>query len=91
MKKENIINKKNIPFGKGWGIAGFILGLLSIFLGVIGLIPAILGLIFCIIQFKKGKTGLAIAGLILSIIGIVNGIAAIFVWSFIKYLMGSAT
>ena len=71
MKKENIINKKNLPFSKGWGIAGFILGLISIFIGVLGLIPGILGLIFCIMQFKKGRTGLAIAGLILSIIGIV--------------------
>lgn len=72
--------------GKGFGITGFILSLLSIIslflsLGLISslvssifaLIFGILGLIFCIIQLKKERTGLAIAGLVISIIGIAIG------------------
>ncbi|MDP3026490.1 MAG: hypothetical protein Q8N63_02190 [Nanoarchaeota archaeon] len=67
-------NKNSI----GLGIAGFILGLLSILLFLsIGVILAIIGLILCVIQIKRNKTKLAIAGLILSIIGIIVGIIMI--------------
>ena len=78
--------------GKGLGIAGFVLSLLSIlFLSMpfLGLILAILGLIFCIIQLKKKKTGLAIAGLVISIVGTILGLIeiamVIWIWSFLKY------
>lgn len=59
--------------GNGFGIAGFVLGLCSVILfwiWFLGGIFAVTGLIFSIIQLKRHKTGLAIAGLVLSIIGI---------------------
>lgn len=55
----------------GLGVAGFVLGLLSIILLKNGGLFAIIGLIFCSIQIKRNKTKLAIAGLILSIIGLI--------------------
>ena len=57
----------------GFGIAGFILGLLgslSFLLPIICIPLSILGLVFSAIQIKRNKTKLAIAGLILSIIGL---------------------
>lgn len=68
---------------RGFGIAGFISSLLSIaslFLsmgalsGILGLIFGILGLVLCVIQLKKQRTVLAIAGLVISIIGIIAGV-----------------
>tara|TARA_Y100000310_G_scaffold69734_1_gene65291 strand:+ start:870 stop:1205 length:336 start_codon:yes stop_codon:yes gene_type:complete len=92
MKKENKIKKQNIPVSKGFGIAGFILSLialLSLFVvSYVGIVLAILGLIFCIMQFKRGKTGLAIAGLVLSIItlsiGIIMIVAIVIIWQAVK-------
>jgi len=74
--------------GRGLGIAGFVFSLISllflILFAPIGLILGIVGLILCIIQLKKQKTGLAIAGLVISIISIILCILAIialiFVW-----------
>ncbi|MAH48363.1 hypothetical protein CMI37_21240 [Candidatus Pacearchaeota archaeon] len=71
----------------GFGIAGFVITLVSIVIGIF--IPfvnglSILGLIFSIIQMKKHRTGLAIAGLVLGIIGVllfVSQIAVFFIWS----------
>ena len=68
--------KKNIS--TGFGIAGFVLGILSVVLFTfwgIGIILGILGLIFSIIQIKRYKTNLSIVGVILSIIGIILGIS----------------
>ena len=72
----------------GFGIAGLVMGILSIVLSCagIGIFPAILGLIFSIIGIasKNKKKGTAIAGLVCCIIGIILGflsaslIAAIF-------------
>jgi len=49
---------------RGFGIAGFIISLGSIIFmflfPILGILLGIVGLILCIIQFKKGKTGLAI-------------------------------
>lgn len=56
--------------GEGLGIAGFVFGIISIFLGPIGFIPGIVGLILSSMQLNKKKTGLAIAGVVLSVIGI---------------------
>jgi len=66
--------RKNVV---GFGIAGLILGILSImagfspFLWIVGLILGIVGLILSIKQRKINPNGMAIAGLVLSIIGIV--------------------
>jgi hypothetical protein len=76
-----------VQSSNGFGIAGFVISLVSLVFGffiplVFGL--SILSLIFSIIQMKKHRTGLAIAGLVLSIIGIillVMQIAVVFIWS----------
>lgn len=73
VEEEKEVNQPK-EYGNGFGIAGFILGLLSVLLIWFfspAWILAILGLIFSIIQLKKKKTGLAVAGLVLSIIGII--------------------
>lgn len=63
--------------GKGLGIAGFVLSLIGIvflILFPLALVLGILGLIFSIIQLRRNKTGLAIAGLVISIIVIIGAI-----------------
>ncbi len=74
----------------GFGIAGFVLGLLSVLMFwfyFFGLAIAIMGLIFSILQLRAHKTKLAIAGVILSGLGILLGIfmvvAFIVVWKMI--------
>ena len=57
----------------GLGTAGFVLALLSIFLGWIpgvGWILWILGLIFSSCRISKSPRGLAITGLVLSLLGL---------------------
>jgi len=69
---------------KGFGISGFVLGILSVlgfFVFFLSLPMAILGLIFSILQLRENKTGLAIAGLILSIIGIIASSVIIFLFT----------
>lgn len=62
--------------GEGLGISGFTLGIMGIiFAGWIGLIIAIIGFIFCAIQQKQNKTGLAKTGIILNIVGFVISVA----------------
>ena len=73
IKRTAKSNKGDYVYSKGFGIAGFVLGLISIpaaFTLIFGIILGILGIVFSILQFKRQKTGLSIAGLILSIIGI---------------------
>jgi hypothetical protein len=71
-----------------FGIISFVFGVLSILIvfltllailaPAVGLVLSILGLIFGIVQVKKGKTGLAVWGIVLSAIGlIVNGLIVI--------------
>lgn len=67
----------------GLAIAGFVVGLISIFVNLYT-ITGIIGLILSIIGFKKSKQtekgkGLAIAGICCSIVGIIIGIIAIIV------------
>lgn len=66
-----IINKL-LKKSNGIGKAGFILAIIALFLGqmpVIGWIIWVLGLIFSIIGIFKVPRGLAIAGLVISLIG----------------------
>jgi uncharacterized membrane protein len=71
-----------------FGIAGFIISIISIifaiFIPILGLILGIVGLILCIIQLKKEKNGLAIAGLIINILAIaiviINLISSLVIW-----------
>lgn len=59
----------------GFGIAGFVVGLLSLYLGIYFCIASIVGLVLSIVgltQTKKYRlSGFAIAGLVLSIISLV--------------------
>lgn len=62
------MTKKQI--GKGLGIAGFVLSIVSVFFFIVPIlliIGEVLALIFSISQMKKKSTGLAIAGLVISI------------------------
>lgn len=71
MKKED--SAKDNKFG----FASFMLGLFSVmffFLVIPSLIMGIVGIIFAIIQLRKGKSKWAIAGLVLSIIGLAGAI-----------------
>lgn len=61
------------PGGKGFAIASLVLGIVSLFTCCIGLIPSVLGLVFGIISKSRQSenNGMAIAGIIISSIGIV--------------------
>ncbi len=69
-----VTNGQDIPEAKGvngLGIAGFVVGLLSLFLGFLFCLPAVTGLIISIlavmdVKKRKSCNGLAIAGLVLS-------------------------
>lgn len=67
-----IINQ--VKKSNGLGTAGFVLALVAIFLGwvpVLGWILWLLGLIFSFIGVFRMPKGLAIAGLVISFIGII--------------------
>lgn len=62
------------PKTNGMGVAGFVLALLGLFLGwvpVLGWILWVLGLIFSVIGVFRTPKGLAIAGLIITFIGLI--------------------
>ena len=78
--ENNVLNQGN-QSNNGLAIAGFVVGLFSIFLNFY-CITGIVGLILSIVGFKKSKEtekgkGIAIAGIICSIIGIIVGIIGI--------------
>lgn len=69
---------KKTEAGTGEGIAGFILGILSIiFAGWFGLVLGVIGLVLAFMQRKKLKTKLSTAALVLNIIGIVLSILVV--------------
>lgn len=64
----------NQPSSNGLGTAGFVFSLITLFLGwipVLGWILWFLGAIFSLIGVFKAPRGLAIAGLIISFIGLI--------------------
>ena len=68
-----IVNHVEKP-SNGIGTAGFVLALLNLFLGwipVLGWILWLLGLIFSGVGVTRKPKGLAIAGLVISLIGII--------------------
>lgn len=82
MKKECECGCCNNSFG----VASFILGLLSIVFGValVGIIFGILGLIFGIVQYKKMKNAWAIWGIVLSGLGIL--ISVLVIWKLVIFV-----
>ncbi|PIV57938.1 MAG: hypothetical protein COS14_12230 [Bacteroidetes bacterium CG02_land_8_20_14_3_00_31_25] len=71
---QTIIINQQQKKSNGLGTAGFVLALIALFLGwvpVLGWILWLLGLIFSFIGVFKKPKGLAIAGLVISLIGII--------------------
>ena len=71
---QTIIVNQQEKKTNGIGTAGFVLALIALFLGwvpVLGWILWILGLIFSFVGVFKAPRGLAIAGLVISLIGII--------------------
>lgn len=71
---QTIIIKQEEKKSNGIGTAGFILALIGIFIGwlpVIGWIVLFLGLLFSFIGIFKSPKGKAIAGLVISIVGLI--------------------
>lgn len=67
-----IVNKREIK-SNGIGTAGFVLALIALFFGwvpVLGWIVWVLGLIFSFVGIFKVPRGMAIAGLVISLFGI---------------------
>lgn len=72
-KQTIIINQQPSP-SNGVGVAGFVLALIAVFFGwvpVLGWILWLLGLILSACGIFKVPRGLAIAGLVISLIGLI--------------------
>lgn len=72
--KQTIIIQQPVSRSNGLGTAGFVLALIALFLGWIpflGWIVWLLGLIFSACGMFKAPRGLAIAGLVISLIGVI--------------------
>lgn len=73
-KQTIIINQQPASRSNGVGTAGFVLALIALFLGwipVLGWILWVLGLILSACGVFRNPRGLAIAGLVISLIGII--------------------
>lgn len=73
-KQTIIINQQSVARSNGLGTAGFVLALIALFLGWIPFLGWILWLLGVILSFCgvfKTPRGLAIAGLVVSFIGII--------------------
>lgn len=71
---QTIIIHQQVKKSNGTGTAGFVLALIGLFLGwipVLGWILWILGLIFSFVGIFKKPKGMAIAGLVISLIDII--------------------
>ncbi len=90
---NNTYSTPNTPLtnnnSNGFGIASLILGICSIAICCcygVGAIPAIIGLILGILQNKKNANGIATAGIVLGIIGILlNAVYLIYMVVFLSY------
>lgn len=69
-----IVNQTEAKPSNGIGVAGFVLALVALFLGWIpflGWLLWLLGLIFSAIGVSKKPKGLSIAGLVISLLGLI--------------------
>lgn len=72
--KQTIVVNQQPSNSNGLGVAGFVLALITLFLGwipVFGWILWLLGLIFSACGLHKAPRGLAIAGLVISLIDLI--------------------
>ncbi len=81
--REESKNKEN-----KYGIACFIFGLISL-IPFVGIITGIIGIVLYYLQKKVYNNGLNLAGLILSILGLVESISFIFFYVSVRYVMMS--
>uniref|UniRef100_UPI0040470DB6 hypothetical protein n=1 Tax=Mariniflexile sp. TaxID=1979402 RepID=UPI0040470DB6 len=89
-QRQTIIVNQQKSESNGTGTAGFVLALIALFLGwipVLGWILWILGLILSFVGIFKNPKGLAIAGLVISLIGL---ILLIFIFAAGLAILGSA-
>lgn len=71
---QTIIVNQQENKSNGTGVAGFVLALIALFLGwipVLGWILWLLGLILSFVGIFKNPKGLAIAGLVISLLGLI--------------------
>ena len=68
---------KTMGDGSGFAIAGFIASILGLFILPIVFLP--LGIVFSALGLKSGKKGLAIAGLVIGIVGVLLTLALILI------------
>ena len=71
---QTIVINQTEKQSNGIGTAGFVLAIIAIFLGwipILGWVIWLLGLIFSFVGIFKTPKGLAIAGLVISLIGII--------------------
>ncbi len=76
--EESVVIVTEVRRSNGLGVAGFVLALLGIFFSwvpVLGWIIWVLGLVFSFIAVFRKPRGLAIAGLVLSLIDLIVLIA----------------
>lgn len=88
-EKEKLLNCEIKKKGNGFSIAGLVLGIVGTVFG--GLISSILGLIFSVKARKQAKEnnkedGKAVAGMALSIIGLVKAVLSILLFITIMFL-----
>jgi hypothetical protein len=77
--KSSVVSKSNKSMGDGSGFAitGFIASILGLFILPIVFLP--LGIIFSALGLKSGKKGLAIAGLVIGIVGVLLTLALLMI------------
>mgnify|MGYP001029120375 CR=1 FL=1 len=71
---QTIIINQQEKNSNGVGTAGFVISLIALFLGwipIFGWILWLLGLVLCFVGVFKAPKGMAIAGLVISLIGII--------------------
>lgn len=102
MEQQNTTtNTTNSNAGKGMGIAGLIVGIVALLfsfipcLGMWAIVPAVVGLILSAISMKQagaagGSKGMAIGGLICSIVGLLIACYWLYVWFSAASAIGNA-
>ena len=77
--KSSVVSKSNKSMGDGSGFAitGFIVSILGLFILPFVFLP--LGIIFSALGLKSGKKGLAIAGLVIGIVGVLLTLALLMI------------
>lgn len=74
-----VVSVKNLEKSNSLGIIGFVLSLFSLFIPILGIFIGIIAIVFSILQIRKTKTGLAIAGLVISIVAIIFHLGSLYI------------